>query len=219
MAKRAARPLAFPLMLLVLGLVFYGLHAQRDPRPHVQPPAGSRSALAARLTGRVVRVADGDTLTLLDGARVEHRIRLYGIDAPEQHQPFGARAKQALSTKVYGKTVEAENMSIDRYGRIVSKVYLDGRLINRELVAEGWAWDYVQFDPKQEFAAAQAEARTARRGVWSDSHPTPPWEFRRAERMGRGHGGTVYHEGQDRRFPRDSRGTAAERRPYGDRHY
>jgi endonuclease YncB( thermonuclease family) len=141
-----------------------------------------RSTPGDVVVGRVVSIADGDTLTVLDESDSQHRIRLYGIDAPEKAQPFGQQSKKNLASKVFGATVHVEIVDIDRYGREVGRIYLGGRLINLEQVRDGYAWRYTEYDRHHEFEAAEAEARRHRRGLWSVPHPTPPWEFRRAER-------------------------------------
>ncbi|HXY36298.1 MAG TPA: thermonuclease family protein [Planctomycetaceae bacterium] len=134
------------------------------------------------LTGRVVSIADGDTLTILDAAKVQHKIRLAGIDAPEKGQPFGTKAQQALGDKVAGQTVRAEVIDRDRYGREVGRIILGDRFVNMEMVHDGFAWRYPQYDKPGEFTAAEADAREHRRGLWADPHPVPPWEWRRAKR-------------------------------------
>ena len=90
-------------------------------------------------TGKVVSIADGDTVTVLVD-KTQHRIRLVGIDAPESGQAFGNKAQMALGDKVFGKDVKVEWMERDRYKRILGTIYLDGRWINKEMMAEGWAW-------------------------------------------------------------------------------
>jgi endonuclease YncB( thermonuclease family) len=147
--------------------------------------SGDREPAERRETvvGRVVSVADGDTLTVLDSQDRQHRIRLYGIDAPEKAQPFGSQAKKSLSGKVFGATVRVDVVDVDRYGRQVGRVYFGNRLINLEQVREGYAWRYTQFDRHHEFDRAEAEARRSRRGLWSAPHPIPPWEFRREQRV------------------------------------
>ena len=67
-----------------------------------------QSAAADLISGRVVGVADGDTLTVLDGDNTPHKVRLSGIDAPEKSQPFGQRSKQSLSDLAYGRSVSVE---------------------------------------------------------------------------------------------------------------
>lgn len=134
------------------------------------------------VVGRVVAVADGDTLTVLDDYDRQHRIRLFGIDAPEKAQPFGNQAKKSLSSKVFGSSVRVQIVDVDRYGREVGRIYLGNRFINLEQVREGYAWRYAEFDRHHEFDRAELEARRHRRGLWSAPHPTPPWEFRRVHR-------------------------------------
>jgi micrococcal nuclease len=134
------------------------------------------------LTGKVVGIADGDTLTLLV-AKTQVRVRLDGIDTPERGQPFGKKAGQALAKKVFGKIVQVDDFGKDRYGRTLGIVRLDTRNINLELVREGWAWWYRKYAPKnKELAAAETAARTAKRGLWADAKPVPPWDWRQSER-------------------------------------
>ena len=133
------------------------------------------------LTGKVVGVTDGDTLTLLEG-KTQYKIRLAEIDAPESRQPFGSRAKQALSDKVFGKTVRVQSARQDRYGRTLGTVEVDGRNVNLELVREGMAWHYKHFSKSKTFAAAEQEARKAKAGLWADQDPVPPWEWRKQKR-------------------------------------
>ena len=76
--------------------------------------------------GRVVRIADGDTITVLDGINAQHRIRLQGIDAPESNQPFGTQSKKNLSDMIFDREVTVEYEKADQYGRLVAKILLDG---------------------------------------------------------------------------------------------
>ncbi len=136
-------------------------------------------ALAADFTGRVVGVSDGDTITVLHNGKGE-RIRLHGIDCPEKRQAFGNRAKQFTSNLVFGKTVTVQVLDRDRYGRTVGVVLLpDGRSLNHELVKAGFAWWYWRYTPDDEtLAQLEREARAAKRGLWADAEPVPPWEWR-----------------------------------------
>lgn len=136
------------------------------------------------LTGRVVRVADGDTLSLLDADNTQHKIRFYGIDAPERDQPHGARAGEVLASLVSGKRLGVVVVEEDDYGRKVGTVYADGRNINLHMVQQGHAWWY-QYFARQEHAleAAEREARSAQRGLWATPDPTPPWDWRRQQRL------------------------------------
>jgi endonuclease YncB( thermonuclease family) len=137
---------------------------------------------ATTLTGKVVGIADGDTLTLLVD-KTQIKVRLEGIDTPERGQPFGRKAGQALAKKVFGKAVQVDDFGKDRYGRTLGIVRLGKRNINLELVREGWAWRYRKYAPKnKELATAEAAARKAKRGLWADAKPIPPWEWRQRER-------------------------------------
>lgn len=137
---------------------------------------------AASITGKVVGVSDGDTLTLLTPRKEPVKVRLHGVDAPESKQAFGARAKEELSSLVFGKEVTVEVVEKDRYGRSVGRVAVGGIAVNVELVRRGYGWWYRDYAKKSvELAKAEAEARNEKRGLWVDKAPVPPWEFRRTE--------------------------------------
>jgi endonuclease YncB( thermonuclease family) len=142
---------------------------------------------AETIVGKVVGVADGDTVTVLDGDRVQHKIRLSGIDAPEKNQPFGQRSKESLSGLVFGKSVSVDTTKKDRYGREIGKVLVDGKDANLEQVNRGMAWHYKAYAREQpladreHYAAAEQSARDAKRGLWSELEPIPPWEFRHSK--------------------------------------
>jgi len=139
---------------------------------------------ADTLTGKVVRVVDGDTLYVLDADKTQHKIRLSGIDAPEQGQPFGTKAKESLLDLVAGKVVEVDWQKRDRYKRIVGKVIHDGRDVNLAMVRSGLAWWYRKYADEQSradrqiYEAAEDRARAERQGLWADPAPVPPWEWR-----------------------------------------
>jgi endonuclease YncB( thermonuclease family) len=139
-------------------------------------------AWAETLTGRVVAIADGDTLTLLTPERRQVKIRLHGIDTPERRQPWGNRARQALSELAFQRSVRVEVQDTDRYGRKVGRVYAGRVDVNAELVRQGWAWVYARYNRDPALPVLEAEARTVRRGLWADSHPVPPWDWRRQSR-------------------------------------
>ena len=132
----------------------------------------------AEVRGRAVKVADGDTITILGAAKAQHKIRLYGIDAPEKSQAFGQKSKQHLSSLVFGKDVCVKYKSLDKYGRILGTVYVDGLDINLEMLRAGLAWHYKRYDNSPVYAAAELEARQNRRGLWADPNPIPPETFR-----------------------------------------
>ena len=99
----------------------------------------AHSHAADLIVGKVVRGVDGDTITVLE-YRTQHRIRLYGIDAPERRQDFSNRARQFVSSMVFGKQVRVVKQDIDRYGRIVGIVYIGNVSVSEELVRNGLAW-------------------------------------------------------------------------------
>ncbi len=155
-------------------------------------------AFADILSGRVVAVADGDTITVLDSSNRQHKVRLSGIDAPEKAQPFGNKSKQHLAQLIYDKAVIVEWTKRDRYGRIVGKVLVISpelcpstrpdcqSLIDTGLaqITGGLAWHYKKYEGEQTvedrqlYSDAEAKARAQRTGLWEDSNPAPPWEWR-----------------------------------------
>lgn len=134
------------------------------------------------IPGRVIGVHDGDTLTLLADGKQTVKVRLHGIDAPESKQAFGSRAKQELSSLVFGKDVTVEVLDKDRYGRSVGRVMLGKVNINEEMVRRGFAWWYRAYAKGDKFLeGAEAEAKTANRGLWIDTEPVAPWQWRKTE--------------------------------------
>ena len=145
--------------------------------------AGGRDLVAAEpVAWRVVSVHDGDTLTALDASNVQHKVRLTGIDAPEIGQPFGTKARDRLTALSKGKTVTIHGQGQDRYGRTLASVDIEGDDLGHRLVADGLAWHYTRYSKDAGLAAAEREARAARRGLWADKAPVPPWEWRRQEK-------------------------------------
>ena len=129
--------------------------------------------------GNVVGISDGDTITVLHPDKTQMKVRLAEIDCPEKKQPFGTKSKEALSEKIFGKYVKVEWTKKDRYGRVIGKVYLNGRYINKEMIEEGWAWHYTDYSHSPEMAEAQEYAKSHKLGLWADKHPVPPWDFRK----------------------------------------
>jgi endonuclease YncB( thermonuclease family) len=147
--------------------------------------AQTHVAWAETLTGRVVKIADGDTLTLLTPDQRQHRIRLAGIDAPERKQPFGNRSRQNLAKLAHGKQVSADCPKRDRYGREVCKVYVGGEDVGLRQIYDGLAWWYRAYaheqssEDRQRYEFAEREARSRRWGLWADPSPAPPWKWRK----------------------------------------
>ena len=139
---------------------------------------------ADTLLGKVINVADGDTITVLDDTRTQHKIRLTGIDAPEKRQAFGNVSKQSLAEQVAGQSVEVEWVKVDKYGRKLGKVLVAGLDCNLVQVKRGLAWHFKRYQrdqspsDQQSYAAAEIDARAAKLGLWRDADPMPPWEAR-----------------------------------------
>lgn len=139
-------------------------------------------ALSADFTGPVVRVLDGDTIEV---SRNHHnvRIRLNGIDAPEKGQAYGHKAGEFVALQAFGRDVTVQTYGLDMYGRTIGDVYLpDGTLLNKELVKAGLAWWYCKYSADQSIAQLEIDAREAKRGLWQDPKPVPPWVFRKRQR-------------------------------------
>lgn len=148
----------------------------------------SFSCFGDTLSGRVVGVTDGDTVTVLVNEQDQYKIRVSGIDAPEKKQAFGQKAKEKMSGLVFGKDVVVEWNKRDRYGRTIGVVLVDGQDAGLELIRSGLAWHYKQYQREQSpadrerYGAAEEAARAERIGLWSDAEPTPPWEWRHRRR-------------------------------------
>ena len=145
------------------------------------------AAAGETLRGRIIAVLDGDTVTLLDESRSQHRIRLAQIDAPEighgrnkPGQPFGQRSKQSLSDLAFSKDARADCPQTDRYGRQVCTILVGNLDVNLEQVRRGMAWVYRKYANDPVYYRAEDEARNAKRGLWNDLDPIPPWEYRKA---------------------------------------
>ena len=142
-------------------------------------------SLAEELIGKVIKVSDGDTITVLDSNNQKHKIRLKGIDAPESQQVYGDISTQSLAKLVYDKEVLVVWDKKDKYYRILGKVIVGGRDANYEQLKKGLAWYYKQYEKdlidedKKKYSEAEEWARNYTEGLWADSNSMPPWEFRR----------------------------------------
>ena len=134
--------------------------------------------------GRVVGVTDGDTIKVLVAEKQLLRIRLAFCDAPEKKQAFGARAKQAMSDLAFGKDIELRPHAIDRYGRTVAQVGVDGKDVGEQMLRQGMAWVYDRYiteattEIQNAYRKSQEDAKADKRGLWSDPSSIPPWIFR-----------------------------------------
>lgn len=151
--------------------------------------AATVNVVARELKGRVVGIADGDTLTLLVGGHEQYKIRLMGIDAPEKRQAFGQRAKEQLAALAYDRCATVEFDKQDRYGRLIGKVRVAGKDVNLGMIEAGLAWHYKQYQSEQTIAERTSYADTESRahlqqlGLWKDKDPLPPWIFRHSRKQ------------------------------------
>ena len=179
----------FRFRIPLFAVIFFVLtvsYAFSDGKTHVEgqfkfpfPSKKSNEKLKV-WSGIVVGISDGDTITVMHEGRGE-KIRLYGIDCPEKSQAFSKKAKKFTSEMVYGKTVEVEPKDIDRYGRTVALIYVDGKSLNETLVKNGFAWVYRKYCKEafcEDWLDFEVVARYGKIGLWVEPDPIPPWEFR-----------------------------------------
>ena len=142
---------------------------------------------SSSFTGKVIDVADGDTITILTQNDEKIKIRLAGIDCPESTQAHGEKAKQYLSSLIYGKRTRITPETIDKYGRTVGMVLVNGANINEQIVSNGHGWvfrKYCTTDYCKDWLKLEEKARKTRAGLWKDANPQPPWEWRAEQKNG-----------------------------------
>lgn len=140
---------------------------------------------AASMNALVIKVSDGDTVTVLDKEKVTHKIRLQGIDAPEKKQAYGEKSKQNLALLVSNKWVLVNYTKHDKYGRIIGRLTLGDKDVCLQQIAAGMAWHYKKYQNEQTqhevilYEQAELKSRNSKIGLWSDQNPIPPWDFRK----------------------------------------
>jgi len=136
------------------------------------------------ISGKVVKIADGDTFTLLVNNHDQVKVRLDGIDAPEKKQAFGNKAKQYLSSMIWGTPVTVKVLKKDRYGRSIGKVSTSKfKDVNLEMIKAGYAWHYKEYNDDKTYASAEVSARKNKKGLWQDKNPVKPQDFRKIKRQ------------------------------------
>jgi endonuclease YncB( thermonuclease family) len=188
---KAGKPLKAALILFALLLGACAKQLTTDERlvmiTRSSPTPTPAATQPQTITGKVVGVSDGDTITVLDASNKQHKIRLEGIDAPESNQDFGSRAKQSLSDLVFGKTVTVTSRKKDMYGCVLGKVTLDGKDINKEQINRGMAWFNWPYESELPdnvavpYKLTYMMAHQKKLGLWADASPIPPWDFRRGK--------------------------------------
>ncbi|AKL39148.1 TPA: thermonuclease family protein [Serratia marcescens] len=138
----------------------------------------SCSLYAAEFQGKVIRVLDGDTIEVLQEKKPV-RVRLLNIDAPEKKQAYGSWSTNQLKDLVAGQPVTVTYTQKDRYGRVLGRVVTtNGTEANRYMVQSGAAWVYERYNTDNSLPALQRVAQEQKHGLWAESHPVPPWEWR-----------------------------------------
>lgn len=176
------------VLMCVCALVTYGVkHVQKGgvsgEQADTHPSRGTvtMQRTSGDIVGDVVRVSDGDTLTVKDQYGQPRKIRLLGIDAPESSQVFGEASTKRLNELVAGRQVRVVYSEVDQYGRVLGTVWRDGVNINLQMVKEGMAWSY-HYNRDAQYISAQSEARAARKGLWASANAQDPWEYRRGRK-------------------------------------
>ena len=139
--------------------------------------------LFSQTTGKVIKISDGDTITLLLKGNQQKKIRLAEVDCPESGQAFGKNAKQFTSAQVFGKTVSFVETKTDRYGRSIAKVYYDdGKYLSKELIKAGMGWWYFSYSKDASLGKIQENAQYRKVGLWQDVNAVAPWDYRKMKR-------------------------------------
>lgn len=158
--------------------------AQHKLKAKLPPDAEITTAGTLQAHGKVIHIADGDTLTVIADNREPFKIRLQGIDAPELGQPFGKACKTQLAAKLNGQAVTVEAYKQDKYGRVIAKVHLNDEDIALAQLHAGCGWHYTAYQKEQSptdqkmYSKAEANARKAKRGLWQEPNPVAPWNYR-----------------------------------------
>ena len=134
------------------------------------------------LIGKVVKVSDGDTVTILTSDKTQHKIRLNDIDAPEKKQAFGNKSKDNLAKYIAGKTVTVEYQKKDKYKRVLGTIYYNNTDINLQQVKDGYAWVYKKYSNNQTYYKEETKAKESQKGLWIEKNLIAPWEFRKQKR-------------------------------------
>lgn len=145
-------------------------------------PSGQGLSSPGCMSALAVRVFDGDSFWAVTDACEECEIRLYGIDAPENAQEYGREAGEALASLIYGKIIRVERKDMDRYGRLVARVYVGDTYVNLEMLRRGAAWHYARHAPHEhDLKEAFRNARITGIGLWGLPDPLAPWTFRKRQ--------------------------------------
>ena len=138
---------------------------------------------AQRFTVKVVGISDGDTFTAINNDNLQLKIRIYGIDAPEKRQAFGNKSKEFLSSLIFGKSITINVQSQDSWGRYIAYVYTpEGKDVSLLMLQAGMAWHFDKYDNTTSYSTAETAAKRDKKGLWIDTNPVAPWDFRAQNR-------------------------------------
>lgn len=142
------------------------------------------SFLFCQISGKVIKIKDGDTVVVLLEGNIQKTLRLADVDCPESGQPFGKNAKQFTSDQVFGKIISFVENDTDRYGRTIAKIYYNEKYLSEEIIKAGFGWWYFYFSKDKNLGKLQDDAKTQKLGLWSDPNAISPWEYRKLKREG-----------------------------------
>lgn len=133
------------------------------------------------LEGKVIKVSDGDTITILTAQKEPVKIRLHGIDAPEKKQAYGEKSKQFLSSLIANKVVKIKVKGKDRYKRVIGIVYLNDDDINAKMVKNGYAHAFIKYS--KDYLHLEGLAKEQKLNIWSNKNIITPWDFRKIQKQ------------------------------------
>ena len=165
------------LICYLITTTFVVVPARSDNHTNTQP--------RGIITGKVIRVTDGDTITILDATNTKNKIRLYGIDAPEKAQDFGNKSREKLASLVAGKNIAVTVMDIDRYGRNVGRINVEGKEVAEEMIKAGMVWLYTAYckiPECKQWKELETQAKNDKIGLWSNPTAQEPWLWRKEHR-------------------------------------
>lgn len=136
----------------------------------------------AQVSGKVIRIKDGDTVVVLLAGNIQKTLRLAEVDCPENSQPFGKNAKQFTAQQIFGKQINFFTTSTDRYGRMVAKIYYNHKYLSAEIIKAGFGWWYYKYSDDKSLGRLQNKAQSQKVGLWQDASAMAPWDYRSAKR-------------------------------------
>ena len=174
-------------LLLAFLLLACNGNPQRTLAAPITPENTFQIKKGAEFSVQVIGVTDGDTFKGLTSDKQTINFRIYGIDAPETRnggaQPFCQKSKQTLSDLIFGKTVCVKVQNKDRWGRAVVWVYTpEGEDVSAEMIRTGMAWHFKKYSGDAQYAELENRARKQKIGLWADTNPVAPWEWRKKQK-------------------------------------